>query len=56
MNDLELDGFNFAAAASVFAGWFIEREDTRRDYGEPPFVSTGDAEGELLTVVWTNIS
>ena len=69
MNDLEFDGFewdpqksdltlkhrgfDFIAAASIFDGWFTEREDTRRDYGEPRFISTGEVDGAYLTVVWT---
>ncbi len=50
---LENRGFGVVAAALIFAGWFTEREDTRRDYGESRFISTGEVDGEFLTVVWT---
>jgi uncharacterized DUF497 family protein len=50
---LKQRGFDFIVAASIFDGWFTEREDTRRDYGEPRFISTGEVDGALLTVVWT---
>jgi uncharacterized DUF497 family protein len=40
-------GFDFIAAASIFAGWFTEREDMRRDYGEPRYISTGKVDGDL---------
>ncbi len=44
----------FEAARVVFQDAFaIERNDTRRDYGEARFVITGMANGQLLTVVYT---
>ena len=46
-------GIDFFAAATIFEGFFTEREDTRHDYGEQRFVSTGEVDEEIVTVVWT---
>ena len=46
-------GFGFDAAARIFAGVYLEREDLRQDYGERRFVVTGEFQGIVLTVVWT---
>jgi uncharacterized DUF497 family protein len=46
-------GLDFEAAARVFFGEYIEREDTRRDYGERRYVVTGEVDGRIITVVWT---
>jgi uncharacterized protein len=46
--------FDFAFAALIFEGPTLEREDTRRDYGERRVVAIGVAEGIALTVVYTD--
>ena len=46
-------GFDFALSARIFEGDTIEREDTRRDYGERRVVAIGRVEGVTLTVVYT---
>jgi uncharacterized DUF497 family protein len=46
-------GIDFIAAAEVFGGFLIEREDARQDYGERRFVVTGETNGAMVTVVWT---
>lgn len=46
-------GLDFAAAAHVFEGDHIEREDLRQDYGERRHVVTGEVEGVIVSVVWT---
>jgi uncharacterized protein len=46
-------GIDFIAAATVFEGFFIEQEDVRQDYGEQRFVTTGQVDGAIITVVWT---
>jgi hypothetical protein len=46
-------GIAFAAAARVFEGDYIEREDTRYAYGERRFVVTGEVDGVVVSVVWT---
>lgn len=46
-------GIDFEAAAHVFDGEYVEREDLRQDYGERRYVVTGVVEGAVITVVWT---
>ncbi len=46
-------GIDLIAAAKIFGGFFTEREDTRQDSGEQRFVATGEADGVIVTVVWT---
>jgi uncharacterized DUF497 family protein len=46
-------GFDFAYAALLFDGDFLEWEDRRRDWGEPRFISVGEIHGHALAVVWT---
>ena len=47
-------GFDFAFAALVFAGPYVEFDDTRRDYGERRIVALGHGDGIPLTVVFTD--
>lgn len=47
-------GFDFAFACQVFAGPYVEFDDTRRDYGEHRVVALGLADGIPLTVVFTD--
>ena len=47
-------GFDFEFATLVFEGPTLEREDTRRDYGERRVVAVGSAQGIALTVVYTD--
>jgi uncharacterized protein len=46
--------FDFAFAASIFAGPTLERIDTRQDYGEVRRIALGLADGIPLTVVYTD--
>lgn len=46
-------GLDFEAAARVFEGDYIEREDLPQDYGERRYLATGPVAGVLITVVWT---
>jgi len=46
-------GFDFEFASRVFDGPFFEREDWRTGYGEPRFITVGNIDGLLVTVVWT---
>ncbi len=52
--NLVVRGFDFAFAALVFAGPYVEFDDTRRDYGERRIVALGVANGIPLTVVFTD--
>ena len=47
-------GFDFEFATLIFDGPTLEREDTRRDYGERRVVAIGMAQGIALTVVYTD--
>lgn len=47
-------GFDFDFASAIFAGPTLEREDTRRDYGEQRVVAIGTADGIPLVVVYTD--
>jgi uncharacterized protein len=52
---LELRGFDFAYAALVFDDpRRIEREDVRKDYGEPRWQTIGEIEGRVFLVVYTS--
>jgi uncharacterized protein len=47
-------GFDFAYAALVFDDPLrIEREDVRRDYGEPRWQTIGEIDGRMFLVVYT---
>jgi uncharacterized DUF497 family protein len=52
-HNLDHRGFDFAVAARIFEGDTIEREDSRRDYGEQRVIAIGQVEGVTLTVVYT---
>lgn len=47
-------GFGFDFAALIFESETIETEDTRRDYGERRIQAIGEADGEVLFVVYTD--
>ena len=46
-------GLDFADAALVFAGKHFELADTRRDYGEPRYISAGYLANRFVVVTWT---
>ena len=43
----------FSKAAKIFDGPRLEKEDTRRDYGEKRMLALGRSEGRILRVVYT---
>ena len=47
-------GFDFAFASLIFEGRTLERQDTRRDYGERRIIAIGLAAGLELTVCYTD--
>lgn len=49
-----LRGFDFAFAAQLFTGTYVEFDDTRHEYGERRVVAVGIADGIPLTVVFTD--
>ena len=46
-------GLDFESAEEVFAGMTIDREDTRRDYGEARIITVGCLRERVVVVVWT---
>jgi len=46
-------GIDFQWAVGIFDGPTLERTDTRRDYGEARAIATGNVDGVILTVVYT---
>ncbi len=49
-------GFGFDLAATIFAGVVLEQRDDRRDYGEVRIRAIGEADGNILVVVYTDRS
>jgi len=52
--NLQDRGFDFEFATQIFDGHTLEREDTRRDYGERRVIAIGMAQDIALTVVYTD--
>ena len=52
--NLQERAFDYAFATLIFDGPTLEREDSRRDYGEHRMVAIGIAQGIPLTVVYTD--
>lgn len=46
-------GVDILEAALIFENDVLEKEDTRRDYGEKRMIALGMADGEVYTVVYT---
>lgn len=46
-------GLDFADAEEIFSGDFVTREDVRRDYGEPRYITGGWLERRFVILVWT---
>ena len=44
---------SFSKAAKIFDGPRLEREDTRRDYGENRIITLGRSERKILRIVYT---
>ena len=47
-------GFDLEFATQIFDHPTLERVDDRRDYGERRVVTVGEAQGIMLTVVYTD--
>jgi|SRR5580658_1621716 uncharacterized protein len=47
-------GFGFDYAARIFLGLTLEKQDTRRDYGEVRMQAVGQAGEDVLFVVYTD--
>ena len=46
-------GVYFEAAEEVFAGQVLTIADTRRDYGEPRYITWGSLRGRVVVIVHT---
>ncbi|WP_339763699.1 BrnT family toxin [uncultured Hoeflea sp.] len=46
-------GVDLLEAALIFENDVLEKEDTRRDYGEKRMIALGIADGEVYIVVYT---
>lgn len=47
-------GVDLLQAALIFENDVLEKEDTRRNYGEKRMIALGMADGEVYIVVYTN--
>jgi len=54
IRNLRERGFDFEFATVIFEGPTLERDDTRRDYGERRVVAIGLAQDIAITVVYTD--
>jgi uncharacterized protein len=52
--NFETRGFGFDFAALIFRGVVLEAEDARTDYGERRMRAIGEAEGFVLSVIYTD--
>ena len=50
---LETRGLDMAQAGELFAGETLTVQDSRRDYGEPRFLTIGFLSGRMVVVAWT---
>jgi uncharacterized protein len=46
-------GVDFVRASRIFGSTIIEAPDNRRDYGEQRFGAYGEADGDVLFVIYT---
>ena len=53
LSNLEERGVDFKDAALIFEGPVIEKEDTRKDYGEQRFRALGKVDDEYYIVAYT---
>jgi uncharacterized DUF497 family protein len=52
-SNLAKHGLDFAVALEIFAEYFMERLDTRQDYGEDRWVVLGMIRGMIAVLVYT---
>jgi uncharacterized DUF497 family protein len=46
-------GFDFHAVPEIFSGYYLEKLDTRKDYGEDRWVTLGVIQGVVVVLVHT---
>jgi hypothetical protein len=54
LGNLRERGFGFDFAALIFETRVLEAQDDRADYGEDRIVTIGEADGVVMTVVYTD--
>ena len=52
-SNLAKHGLDLAVSLELFADYFMERLDTRRDYGEDRWVALGMIRGMVVVLVYT---
>ena len=52
-SNLAKHGLDFAVALKLFTDYFMERLDTRQDYGEDRWVALGMIQGVTVVLVYT---
>ena len=52
-SNLTKHGLDFTVALEIFAGYFMERLDTRQDYDEDRWVALGMIRGMTVVLVYT---
>lgn len=52
-SNLAKHGLDLAVSLELFADYFMERLDTRRDYGEDRWIALGMIRGMLVVLVYT---
>ncbi|MBF0341513.1 MAG: BrnT family toxin [Magnetococcales bacterium] len=50
---LDERGLDFLCAPKVFASEHYTRQDERKDYGEPRFITIGLLDKRMVVMVWT---
>ena len=53
LSNIEKHGKDFSDAVKVFDGFVVTRQDTRADYGEVRYVTTGLLDDTEITVIHT---
>jgi uncharacterized DUF497 family protein len=52
-SNIEKHGIDFETARLIWFGDVLEAPDIRKDYGEDRFLTFGEADGEIISVVYT---
>ncbi|WP_203427736.1 BrnT family toxin [Rippkaea orientalis] len=52
-SNLQKHGIDFVRACQIFENYTVDFEDNRYNYDEERFISIGETNGQILTVVYT---
>ncbi|MDR1489187.1 MAG: BrnT family toxin [Desulfovibrio sp.] len=53
VGNLAKHGLDLAVSRELFADYFMERLDTRKDYGEDRWIALGMIRGQVVVLVYT---